>query len=159
MIKDNDNITHIRAEKLAQVTFLLARACEEKEQYFTKLFDITNAEFRCMRFINTECFYSVKVLANVMGLTPGRIIQIITSLEKKKYVTREIDIDDRRNIKIRLTETAEPYIKNVTEKHIALHEKVLELIPQETQESVLVALDELLKSLTNWSKKSININL
>ena len=152
MIKDNSVITHKRAEKLAQVTFLLARACEDKEQYFTKLFDLTNAEFRCMRFLNCDCFYSVKDLANVMGLTSGRITQIITSLEKKNYVTREIDINDRRNIRIRLTESAQPYIENVTEKHIALHEKVLELIPEETQESVLVALDELLKSLSNWSK-------
>lgn len=146
------NKTQSRAEKLAQVTFLLARACEEKEQYFTKMFDLTNAEFRCMRFLNCDCVYSVKDLANIMGLTSGRITQIITTLEQKKYVTREIDLNDRRNIKIRLTDAAQPYIKNVTEKHVELHEKVLEQIPEETQESVLGALDELLKSLTNWSK-------
>jgi DNA-binding MarR family transcriptional regulator len=152
MKKKDTNLLHTRAEKLAQATFLLARACEDKEKYFTKLFNITNAEFRCMRFLDCDCPYSVKDLAQIMGLTSGRVTQIITTLEQKKYITREIDLEDRRNIKIRLTEAAEPYLKNVTEKHIELHKKVLGLIPEETQESVLIALDELLKSLTNWSK-------
>lgn len=145
-------ISQSRAEKLSQVTFLLARACEDKEAYFTKLYNLTNAEFRCMRFIDCDCRYSVKDLAALMGLTPGRITQIVTELEKKNYVTREIDLEDRRNIKIKLTESAMPFIKNVTEKHVELHRQVLDEIPEETQESVLAALDQLLKSLTNWSK-------
>jgi DNA-binding MarR family transcriptional regulator len=142
-----------RAARLAQLTFLLARACEEKEQYFTKLFDLTNAEFRCMRFLNCDCLYSVKELAQIMGLTSGRITQIITSLEKKNYIIREIDTNDRRNIKVKLTETARPYIENVTEKHVELHKQVLANISEETQESVLIAMESLLKSLTKWSNK------
>jgi DNA-binding MarR family transcriptional regulator len=142
-----------QAEKLAQLTFLLARVCEEKELYFTKLYDLTNAEFRCMRFLHCDCYSSVKELSNVMRLTPGRVTQIITSLENKNMITREIDKEDRRNIKIRLTESAIPYIKNVTEKHVLLHEKVLEQISVETRESVLVAMEELLNSLLTWSKQ------
>lgn len=150
---NTDRKSLTQAEKLAQLTFLLARACEEKEQYFTKLYDLTNPEFRCMRFLNDGCYYSVKELANVMGITSGRVTQIITSLENKNYITREIDKNDRRNIKICITENAIPYIKNVTEKHVALHQKVLEHIPEETRESVLLAMEELLKSMTSWSKE------
>ncbi len=152
MKKKTKEISQMRAEKLAQVTFLLARACEDKEAYFTKLYKLTNAEFRCMRFIDCECQHSIKDLAQLMNLTPGRITQIVTELEKKQYVVREIDLEDRRTIKIRMTESAMPFIKNVTEKHVELHKKVLDGIPEETQESVLSALDQLLKSLTNWSK-------
>jgi DNA-binding MarR family transcriptional regulator len=150
MTKDQ---TRIKAEKLAQLTFLLARACEEKEQYFTKLYDLTNAEFRCMRFLNCDCFFSVKDLAQLMGLTSGRITQIITSLEKKSLIVREIDQSDRRNIKIRMTEMAIPFIKTVIDTHVELHEKVLSNIKEETHESVLYAMEELLKSLTTWSKQ------
>lgn len=147
-----DQTLKMQAEKLAQLTFLLARVCEEKENYFTKLYNLTNAEFRCMRFLHCDCFSSVKELSGVMRLTPGRITQIITTLEEKKLLTREIDQNDRRNIKIRLTESAIPYIKNVTEKHNILHEKVLEQISPETRNSVLVAMQELLDSLLTWSK-------
>lgn len=151
--KNSDEMKKAQAARLAQSTFLLARACEEKEQYFTKLFNLTNAEFRCMRFLNCECLYSVKELAEVMGLTSGRVTQIITTLEQKNYIVREIDVNDRRNIKVRLTEQALPYMKEVTEKHIKLHERVLDNIPEEARESVLYAIDELLKSLLSWSKK------
>ena len=147
--KNNKTIT--QAEKLAQLTFLLARACESKEDYFTKLYNLTNAEFRCMRFLNSDCPYSVKEIAGMMGLTSGRITQIITGLEKKGYIVREIDKSDRRNIQVRLTESAKPYIKNVTEKHVELHGRVLENISKETRESVLYAIEELLKSLSSWS--------
>ncbi|MDT3740672.1 MAG: MarR family transcriptional regulator [Candidatus Kapabacteria bacterium] len=153
MKKDIDIKFKIQAEKLAQLTFLLARVCEEKEQYFTKLYKITNAEFRCMRFLHCDCYSSVKELAGVMRLTPGRITQIITALELKNLITREIDTSDRRNIKIKLTDSAIPYIKNVTEKHVQLHEKVLEQISENTRESVLTAMEELLNSLMNWSKQ------
>jgi DNA-binding MarR family transcriptional regulator len=152
LIPKTDEKLKKQAEKLAQLTFLLARVGEEKEQYFTKLYNLTNAEFRCMRFLNCDCNSSVKELSSVMRLTPGRITQIITSLEEKKLLTREIDKSDRRNIKIRLTETAIPYIKNVTEKHVVLHEKVLEQISIDTRDSVLVAMQELLDSLMIWSK-------
>jgi MarR family 2-MHQ and catechol resistance regulon transcriptional repressor len=142
-----------QAERLAQSTFLLARACEEKEQYFTKLFNLTNAEFRCMRFLNCDCPYSVKELAQVMRLTSGRITQIITTLEHKNYIVREIDKNDRRNIKVRLTELAFPFMKEVTEKHVELHERVLDNIPESAREPVLYAIDELLNSLLAWSRK------
>lgn len=154
MTKKDSNTTFKRqAEKLAQLTFVLARVCEEKEQYFTKLYNLTNAEFRCMRFLHCDCYSTVKELAQVMRLTPGRVTQIITSLEHKNLITREIDTNDRRNIKIKLTESAIPYIKNVTEKHVLLHEKVLEQISVETRDSVLIAIQELLDSLLNWSKQ------
>jgi len=142
-----------QAEKLAQLTFLLARACEIKEQYFIKLYDLSNAEFRCMRFLNCSCDYSVKELAGLMKLTPGRITQIITSLEDKGYVTREIDKSDRRNIKVKLTVSAIPYIRNVIDKHVELHEKVLQKITAEKRESVLTAMEELLESLNSWSNE------
>jgi DNA-binding MarR family transcriptional regulator len=141
-----------QAEELARLTFLLARVCEEKEQHFTKMFNLTNAEFRCMRLLKDNCYLSVKELAKVMGLTPGRITHIITGLEKKHYVIREIDTNDRRNIRLCLTENAIPFMVNVTQNHVNLHEKVIKNIPEETRDSVLIAINELLQSLTVWSK-------
>ena len=144
--------TKSQAEELAGLTFLLARVCEEKEIYFTKLFNLTNAEFRCMRFLKDNCYLSVKELANVMRLTPGRITHIITGLEKKEYVLREIDQNDRRNIRLCLTDKAIPFMQQVTEQHVSLHENVLNLISEEAREPVLFAIKELLDSMMVWSK-------
>ena len=141
-----------QADKLAKLTFLLARACEDKENHFIRVFDLTNAEFRLMRFLHDNQRLHLKDLASEMGLTPGRISHLIASLEKKNYVKREVDENDRRNVKIRLTSNAMPYIENVTEKHTELHEKVLEQIPPKHRDSVLNAIQELLDSMSVWSK-------
>ncbi|MFH1052319.1 MAG: MarR family transcriptional regulator [bacterium] len=150
--KTKQNVKEQAAE-LARLTFLLARACEEKEDYFTKLFNLTNGEFRCMRFLSDKDYLSVKTLSEQMKLTPGRITHIVTGLEQKGYVTREIDTSDRRNIKVRLTKYAIPFMKNVTQKHIDLHERVMKNIPEDIRNSVLLAMSELLNSLSTWSKK------
>ncbi len=147
-----DKKTQLQAEELAKLTFLLARVCEEKEDYFTKLFNLTNAEFRCMRFLKDSCYLSVKELAKVMSLTPGRLTHIITRLEQKGYVIREIDKKDRRNIRVLLSEKAIPFMEKVTKKHVDLHLNILKLIPNETRESVLIAIRELLDSMLKWSK-------
>jgi len=153
MTKIEKHNMKVQASELARLTFLLARACEEKEEYFTKLFNLTNGEFRCMRFLSDKDYMSVKTLSEQMKLTPGRITHIITDLERKNYVSREIDLNDRRNIKVRLTENAIPFMKNVTQKHVDLHEKVLKNISEDIRSSVLVAMSELLSSLSQWSKK------
>ncbi len=147
-----DIVLEEQADKLAKLTFLLARACEEKEQYFIKLYDLTNAEFRCMRFLHDKNFLSVKDLARQMKLTPGRISHILSSLEEKNYVNREIDKSDRRNIKVKLTRNAKPFISEVIHKHVELHEKVLQQMPEDSREYILEAMEQLYDSLTGWSK-------
>lgn len=44
-------------------------------------------------------------LAMVMRASSGRVSAVLSALEKKGLVTREIDMADRRNIIVRLTET------------------------------------------------------
>ena len=146
-------ITDPEAERLARLTFLLARACEDKEQYFIKLYNLTSAEFRLLRFLKDRISINAKELAYQIGVTQGRITQILTTLEKKGYIVRELDITDRRNIIIKLTESAVPFVQNVTQKHIELHTKVLEKIPVEIRDTVMDAIEELLITLSAWSKE------
>lgn len=149
-------ITESEAERLARLTFLLARACEDKEQYFIKLYNLTSAEFRLLRFLKSQTAINAKELSFQVGVSQGRITQILTTLEKKGYITRELDFSDRRNILIKLTEEAIPFVQNVSQKHIELHTKVLEKIPTEIRDTVLEAIEELLMTLSSWSKEKPN---
>ncbi|MCX6153162.1 MAG: MarR family transcriptional regulator [Candidatus Kapabacteria bacterium] len=148
-----------QGEKLAKLTFLLARACEEKEQYFIQKYNLSPAEFRCMRFLKDSCAFTVKELASQMRLSPGRVTQILTTLEEKNFITREIDKKDRRNIKVCTTPNADDYIKNVIDEHNELHENVLIHIDENSRENVLLAMEELLSSLLNWSKSNNNSDI
>ena len=66
-----------------------------------------------------------------MNVSSARIAQTLNSIEKKGWITRQIDTDDRRRILVRLT----PEGKNETEKlrqtAIGLATKILRLLDEE----------------------------
>lgn len=145
-------ITEAQAERLAKLTFLMAKACQDKEQYFSKLYNLTTAEFRLLRFLKDKYSINAKELASQVGVTQGRVTQVLTTLEEKGYIVREMDLADRRNIRIVLTDSARPFVTAVTKKHVELNSKVLEKIPMDIRDSVLEAVEDLIFTLTNWGK-------
>ena len=135
------------AKKLADLTFNLEKICQEKEQFFASVFDLTAIEFRCLKYIRDNNNLTVKQLADGVGLTASRITYLITSLEKKALITREIDTQDRRNIRICLTDTACPVIKRADTQHVCVHEQILRLIPDANQENIVQSLEMLLEAI------------
>lgn len=63
-------------------------------------------------------------LAEKLGITSGRITNILSSLDRKKYILRSRSTRDRRQINVTLTEAGEDHIrrvyKNAKESHIHL---------------------------------------
>ncbi len=138
------------AKKLADLTFNLEKICQEKEQFFAATFDLTAIEFRCLKYIRDNNNLTVKQLSDGVGLTASRVTYLITSLEKKNLLTREIDTKDRRNIRITLTANANPIIKKAERQHVCVHESILRLIPEISQNEVVQSLDVLLAAIKTW---------
>ena len=67
-------------------------------------------------------------LAEKLGITSGRIANILSSLDRKKYIERHRSSRDRRQINVSLTKTGEDYISKVYSgsktRHIELLEKM-----------------------------------
>lgn len=140
------------AALMADLTCELAKTCNEKEIYFSSLFNLTPAEFKCLRlFVKTDSL-SIKYIASTMGLTPGRITHILTSLEEKKFIKRKLDENDKRNVIVSLTPNSQPFLKNLNKSHIKLHEEILGKISEERQQLVLDSLKEVIKALRKWSE-------
>ncbi len=148
-------ISESQAERLSKLTFMMAKACQDKEHYFSKLYNLTTAEFRLLRFLKDKFTINAKELAGQIGVTQGRVTQVLTTLEEKGYIIRDMDLEDRRNIKISLTDTARPFIQAITKKHVELNFKVLEKIPAEIRDTVLEAVEELITTLATWSKEKV----
>lgn len=146
------------AEEMAQLTCELAKNCSVKENYFASLFNLTPAEFKCLRLFTTQKVLSIKEIIYQMEITPGRITHILTSLEAKKFVLRKIDPSDKRNVKVYLTAKSEPFIKNLNESHTKLHEEILEKIEPGKRETVISAMKDLNRALSLWTKKASHIN-
>ena len=140
------------AERMAELTCELARVCNEKENYFASMFNLTPAEFKCLRLFTNKNSLSIKELVHSMKITPGRITHILTSLEEKKFVTRRVDSRDKRNVIVQLTSKSEPFIKNLNESHIKLHEEILKNIPADQQEYIMSSMESIVTALRSWSK-------
>lgn len=139
------------AAQMADLTCELAKTCNDKEVYFSSLFNLTPAEFKCLRLFTKTDSLSIKHIASAMGLTAGRITHILTSLEEKKFVKRKVDENDKRNVIVYLTPNSQPFLKNLNHSHIKLHEDILSKISEDKQELVLDALREVIKALRRWS--------
>jgi|GEM_PF-3184663 len=146
-------ITGVQAERLAKLTFLIAKVCQDREQYFDKLHNLTSAEFRLLRFMKDKTAINAKELASYIGVTQGRVTQVLTTLEEKGYLVRDMDLEDRRNIRIDLTESAKHFIQAVTKKHSELNSKVLDKIPEEIRDTVIEAIEEVLLTFSSWNKE------
>jgi len=139
------------AEIMARLTCDLGRTCTNKEHFFAAKYDLTPAEFRCLRLFKTRPSMSIKRIAIQMNLTPGRITHILTSLEAKKYIERKVDEKDKRNIIVHLTNSSQPFLKVVNENHIKLHEEILRNIPEDKREFILDSMEDLIKALKTWT--------
>ena len=142
--------TNKLAEEMAELTCELSRTCQEKENYFASQFNLTPAEFKCLRLFTNKKVLSIKEIAYHMSITPGRITHILTSLEAKKFITRKVDSSDKRNIQVFLTSRSEPFIKNLNENHIQLHEDILGRLDEDKRELIVSAMDDLVKALKDW---------
>ena len=145
MIKD-DQLTL----QMAELIFNLRQKCAAKDNYFVKTLDISNAEYNCLvQFFETETF-SVKELAERLDITSGGVTRIITSLEDRGYIKRTMSSEDRRGIKVTLTEKGCKIVTEIREASLELHSKILEQIKPEKRKQILEAIKRLSSAIDNW---------
>jgi MarR family transcriptional regulator, organic hydroperoxide resistance regulator len=146
MNSELDNI----AEQMAELTFQMEKACQEKEQFFASRFSLTPAEFRCLRYLHSFGSLSTKDLAKLMNLSPGRITHIITALEDKDYINRNFDPSDRRSIKVNLNSHSIELVREINQQHIEMHKQLLTNIPIERSNQILNALKDMIRAIQLW---------
>lgn len=148
-----------QAKSLAELTFQLQKICQEKEAFFASQFELTSMEFRCLKYIKDISNLSVKELAWNMNLTPSRITFIITSLEQKNLIEREMDKKDRRNIRLKLKKEAESFVNEIYEKHALLHEDIFGKLASDDRDSILDSLNKMYDSFREWSDNKLKKNM
>ena len=87
-----------------------------------------------------------------LEISAGRVTHILTSLEKKKYITRRVDKADKRNHLVDLTPQSRKFINQLTKKHVELHQNILNDISDEHKSIVSQIMAELINALEEWSK-------
>ncbi|MFO7444748.1 MAG: MarR family transcriptional regulator [Ignavibacteriaceae bacterium] len=142
------------AHKLADLTFSLLANCQEKESRLAEQYGLTQAEFRCLRFFGTEESLNNKQIAARMGLSPSRLTRIVDGLVLKGYMTREIEPNDRRNMRVSLSKKGSIIVEQLNNAYVEIHREILEEIEDRQHEPLLTAMTHMLSALEKWLAKS-----
>ena len=142
------------ASRLANLTFSLLANCQEKEVHLAELHGLTQAEFRCLRLFGTDESLNNKTIAERMNLSPSRLTRIIDGLVEKRYIRREIDPNDRRNMKVNLSKKGKTLVQQLNKAYVDIHEEILMDINPTQHEQLIVAMTHLLEALEKWLEKT-----
>ena len=141
------------AEILANLTFNLLARCQEKEARLAEQNKLLEAELKCLRIMDLEESINNQDVADRMNLSPSRITRIIDGLVKKGYILREIDREDRRNMKISLTEKGVNLTNKINNAFVEIHKEILKEIDNSQHESLLITMGNLQSAVEKWLQK------
>jgi DNA-binding MarR family transcriptional regulator len=94
-----------------------------------------------------------KKIAERMNLSPSRLTRIIDGLVEKEYINREIDADDRRNMRVTLSRRGKHLVNQLNKAYVQIHDEILQDIDSSQHEPLITAMQHLLEALENWLKK------
>ncbi len=138
--------THQTAEHLANLTFNLLANCQEKEVRLATVHNLTQA-------FETDESVNNKKIAERMNLSPSRLTRIIDGLVEKEYIIREIDPNDRRNMRVMLSRRGKHLVNQLNKAYVQIHDEILQDIDTSQHEPLITAMQHLLEALENWLKK------
>ncbi|MDP3684369.1 MAG: MarR family transcriptional regulator [Ignavibacteria bacterium] len=141
---------HQSAGKLADLTFKLLSSCHEKEERLAKQHNLTQAEFRCLRQINEIENINNKEIAERMDLSASRLTRIIDGLVAKGYVIREIEPNDRRNMRLYLSENGKEFTRKLNDAYVDIHAQILGDIDTGQHKPLINAMTGLLSAVEKW---------
>ena len=145
--------TNQTAERLADLTFSLLARCQEKEARLAEGHGLYQAELKCLRLFGSDENLNNKEIAKRMKLSPSRLTIIIDWLVLKGYMLREIDQNDRRNMRVSLSRRGKSLTSKLDKAFIDLHREILQDIDVSQHESLIIAMENLHLAIEKWLQK------
>lgn len=139
------------AKSMADVTYELLDRCQVKRERIASRLKLTVAEFKLILSFKDDTLLSVHQLMERMALSSSRLTRIVDGLVEKKFVRRNIGEKDRRTIQIILTPEGKKIQEELNAAYIDTHEEILDLLPQESREPVLLAMEKLRDAMKEWA--------
>jgi DNA-binding MarR family transcriptional regulator len=141
------------AEQMADLTYELLENCQLKIERTAQKLNLTVAEFKLLRSLKEDEMLSAGALAKRMGLSSSRITRIIDGLLKKRMVKKEAGGKDRRIVDIGLTPDGIAARSQLKAMYVSVHEEIINLLPSDAGESVILAMEKLRLATQEWIKE------
>lgn len=135
------------AKAFCEMCFLRSRKCAGSD----KIISIAGEDgvLLCIRCAERKIL--VGEIASEMALTPSRVTNIIRTLEKKGYVSRENDEKDRRKVYISLTEDGDRHISAQYQNALRTYSLLFERLGEQDSREyfrILERIHEIMKNMT-----------
>lgn len=91
-------------------------------------------------------------IGHEMDVSSARIAQALNSIERKEFITRQIDTNDRRKIIVRLTPKGKAQAERHYREMISQTAQMLELLGEEDAVEFVRLTGKLAKLLAGWNR-------
>ena len=146
----NSSVPPKTASNVAELTFRLLTSCQKKEERVAHAFGVSVPEFRVFRTFRDDPGRNVKELIEELGIGGSNFSKIAAGLESKGFLVRTIAPEDRRSVRVALTEKGTELSRRLEARYLEIHEEILKGIPTALHPSLVQALEQLFQSLDKW---------
>ncbi len=105
-----------------------------------------NGKGRILKVLLEEGIMTQSDLQNTMDIRSGSLSEILSKMEDKQLITRKKDKDDKRKVKIKITEKGKETISLKEEEHKNKAKELFNSIDEEEQKQLELILSKLIKS-------------
>lgn len=139
--------TEFSAKKLREEIRILERKLGALDEYHISCCSVTTAQCHAIVEIGRTENISLNQLAELLNLENSSMSRTVNNLVNKALVKRDIDMQDRRHVKISLTEKGMELFKGIEEAMDGYYLKVYETIPREKRQQVIEGLSTLIEAI------------
>ncbi|GIN87425.1 hypothetical protein J6TS2_38110 [Heyndrickxia sporothermodurans] len=114
--------------------------------------DLTTKQVMIMDLVYKESGLTVTQLAKLMKISSSAVSQIVSKLEKKKYLSRTINLENRREIIVQLDEKGHDYYT----REEKMNEEIVKRFYSQLNFQEVIQLRDIIKKLHNIVEKELN---
>lgn len=100
-------------DPLGRLIYMTTMALKSYLDSRLKPFDLTIEQFQILKSLIEENGIAQNKLCKAVAKSPGNVTRILDRLEKKNYIERRKNPDDRRSILVFLTATGDDWVEQV----------------------------------------------
>ena len=130
---------------LSQAKSAWAARCQERGLSIT--------HFQVLAHLDRHGPLSMGGLADHLGVSLPNATGIVSRMEERGVVERGHDVDDRRRVIVRLTETGHEFTRELGDLRRAHVTALIEALPPESQENLLRAIRDVRAAIASQSRE------